>query len=200
MAPQHCYPDGPYRSGQQMRVWHYWVLGGSPYLISGPFYRLILDGCNLSYFMDECQRSWCKRASSHMCTAQRLAFAILRVTHLIPWPQFYEGMHFHRNQLQSSAELLKLSNFRVVTYSLYFKLRLFWLSWIFYTTLCAQTTTANIEFVLSFITCGCCGALAELCQTNTDTSRVKYSLAVILAFLTSFWICHGGCTQGWLSV
>lgn len=96
VAPHHCYPDAPYLSGQQMRVWHYWVLGGSPYLISGPFYNLIPDWCNLSYFMDERQRSWCKSASSHMCTAQRLAFAILSFTHLSPgsWPQFYEAMHY----------------------------------------------------------------------------------------------------------
>lgn len=71
-----------YLSGQQMRVWHYWVLGGSPYLISGPFCRLIPDGCNLSHFMDEWQRSWCQSAFSHMCTAQRVAPAILRATHL----------------------------------------------------------------------------------------------------------------------
>ncbi len=96
VAPHHCYPDGPYLSGQQMKVWHYWVSGGSSYLISGPFYHLIPDWCNLSHFMDECQRSWCKSTSSHMCTAQRLAFTILSFTHLSPGsrPQFYEAMHY----------------------------------------------------------------------------------------------------------
>lgn len=27
VAPHHCYPDAPYLSGQQVRAWHYWVLG-----------------------------------------------------------------------------------------------------------------------------------------------------------------------------
>lgn len=118
------------------------------------------------------------------------------------------------NQLQSSVELLKLSNFKVVTYSLYFKL---WIiascdcfgegsaSHSFKSILCAQTSNAKqrICFFLRYFRAHqvwLLRALAELCQMNTNTSRVKYSPAVILAFLPSFWICHGGCTQGWLSV
>lgn len=38
--------------------------------------------------------------------------------------------------------------------------------------------------------------LVELCQMNTATSLVKYSLAVILAWLPSCWICNGGYTGG----
>lgn len=68
----------PYLSSQQMRVWHYWVLGGSPYLLSSPFYHLLPDGCNLSHFMDERQCLWCKSGYSHVCTAQWLVFATLR--------------------------------------------------------------------------------------------------------------------------
>lgn len=135
---------------------------------------------------------------------------------IVLWGDALSLVHiFCRNQLQSSVELLKLSNFRVVTYSLYFKL------WIIASCEsdyfgCASQLKLNLQYYIMctdynskhricfvfkhFIKCGCCGALAELCQTNTDTSRVKYSLAVILALLLSFWICHGGCTQGWLSV
>lgn len=135
----------PYLSGQQMRVWHYWVLGGMPYLISGPFYRLIADGCNRCHFMDEWQRSWCKNTSSHMCRAQRLDFTILRVTHLSPgsWPWFYEAIRYRWSKhfpwgwglegaswiselwAKSAAawsSATKAVYFKVVTYRLYLKL------------------------------------------------------------------------------
>lgn len=133
----------PYRSGQQMRVWHYWVLGGLPYLISGPFSHLVADGCNRCHFMDEWQRSWCRNASSHTCRAQRLDFTIIRVTHLSPGsrPWFYEAMryqwskHFPQGwgarrsflgkRAKSAAELsspTRAAYFKVVTYRLYLKL------------------------------------------------------------------------------
>lgn len=217
----------PYLCSQQMRVWHYCVLGGSAYLISGPFYRLIPDGCNLAHFMDEWQRFWCKSASSHMCTAQRLVFTIRRFTHLSPGsrPQFYEATHYqpsiHFPQedagLWMGSEPEQLQRYwsclipkRLLTLSTSDceslpAVTLFWIIWV------GSTDQSWSYCKLHYVHTVACfprifqrvwplRVLAELCQMSTNTSGVKYSLAVILAFLPSFWICHGGCTQGWLSV
>ena len=74
-------------------------------------------------------------------------------------------------------------------------------SWGYNTVLCVQTFNTKHRIWIFLKHFGVqVWLLADLGQMNTNTSRVKYSLAVILAFLPSFWICHGGRSQGWLSV
>lgn len=144
-----------------------------------------------------------------LCTAQRLVFTIQRVTHLCPgsWPRFYEGM-LYQSSIHIPQEVRhRILNQRCALSQVHGRVKLLWQSFPFRISLplfFRRVETLKIDpsvgissdLSLSVVTEGG----SRIVPNEHQCSRVKYSPAVILAFLPSFRICHGGCTQGWLSL
>lgn len=69
-----------------------------------------------------------------LCTAQRLVFAIQRVTHLCPgsWPRFYEGM-LHQSSIHIPQEVRhRILNQRCALSQIHGRVKLLWKSNLFY--------------------------------------------------------------------